>query len=515
MIRTPQKPAKIKKKSITKKTLSKQSITSKKHSVKIAIVAVLLFAATGTYMLSQSFAAATNVAPTGTYTDWNWPGQNYNSFDWQVTPGIDQTGPDAYFYSHQVGFVGGDGGYAGMQGDSNGKRAIFSIWQAMTATGPEIAQPFSGEGTGYQTMIKYNWVTGRAYQYHIQKVSVDADGTWWEASVRDSVTGVTSTIGQIKVPLAWGGLSNFSIVWTERYTGPMNVCSDIHHSAVTFSNFTANNGTVLPVSHNNHLSDPVNCPGSQISNVPGGVRQEMGVGNDLPAIIKGSPGKSLSDLTPSYVSNGYGPLMNDLSNGGKTMSLKYQRYARGLGSHANAEIKYALGGKYSYFIATVGVDDEVDSNGSVDYQIWADGIKLFDSGTVTGASPAQTINVNVTGKQELQLIATDAGDNNWFDHADWADARLLSLPPQVTIASPSNGARVNLYTTISASASGSKSVTKMEAYVDGQLKSSSNTDTINYNWFTQSISRGTHTVLVKAYDPDGNVGQSSVAVTKK
>lgn len=233
---------------------------------------------------------AAGVAPTGTYTDWNWPGQNYTSFDWLVTPGIDQSGPDAYFYSHQFGLVNGDGGYSGLQGDANGKRAIFSIWQALTAQGPEIARTFGGEGVGYQTIISYNWIANRTYKFHLVKEMVEADGTWWSSTVTDQITGVSSLIGKIKVPPAWGGLGNWSVVWTERYGGSMSACSDIHSSSVVFSNVSANNGSVLPNSHNNHLANPINCPGSLISDVSGGVKHEMGIGN----LIVSSPSPSAS-----------------------------------------------------------------------------------------------------------------------------------------------------------------------------------------------------------------------------
>lgn len=484
---------------------------------KAAIAVVLLFAAVGSFLLWPSYAATTTVAPTGTYTDWNWPGQNYTSFDWQVIPGIDQTGPDSYFFSHQFGLVNGNGGYSGLQGDYNGKRAIFSLWDTMAAKGPEIAQPFGGEGIGYQTVIKYNWVVGRAYQFHVQKEATDPDGIWWSSSVKDTVTGIVSPIGQIKVPLAWGGLSNFSIVWTERYGGQMATCNDIHHSLVTFSNFTANNGTVAPSSHYNHLSDPVNCPGSQITDVRNGVKQEMGVGNDLPPTIPAGSGKSLSDLTPSYLSNGYGALKKDLSTGDHILTLNGQRYARGLGVHANADIRYSLGGQYSTFKANVGVDDEVGNSGSVLFQVWADGVKLFDSGLMTGPTPTQAVNVNVAGKQELKLIVTDGADNINFDHADWGDARLTqgdATAPSVAISSPANGARVGYWTPVSAQATDNVQVTKMEVYIDGTLRASSSTSSISYTWVSYYDAAGSHTITVKAYDAAGNVGQSSVVVTK-
>ncbi len=389
----------------------------------VLVPAVILFAITSVYMLKSSFAA-TATAPTGTYTYWDWPGQDYTSYEWEVTAGIDQTGPDAYYYAHQFRLGNGDNGYAGMQGDSNGKRAIFSIWEALSATGTEIARPFGGEGVGYQTIINYDWQVGRAYRYQVQKVSSGSDGTWWGASVTDTVTGISSPIGQIKVPVAWGNLNGSSIAWMERYNGPMNSCSDIHHSVASFTNFTAN-GTELPSRHLNQLASPANCPGSVITDTRGGVRQEMGVGNPVPPIKLASPGTSLSDLTPSYVSNGYGDLKKDLSASDRTITLNSQRYARGLGSHSKADIRYDLNRQYTTFKADVGVDDNVSNYGSVIFQVWADGVKLFDSGKMTGATPTKSVSVDVKGKRNLKLVVRESINGIDFDHADWADARLI------------------------------------------------------------------------------------------
>jgi hypothetical protein len=84
-----------------------------------------------------------------------------------------------------------------------------------------------------------------------------------------------------------------------------------------------------------------------------------------------------------------------------------------------------LGGQYKTFLADVGVDDEVGANGTVVFQVSADGAQLFDSGTLDGGGTPKQVSVDVTGKQELVLVVTDSGDGNGSDHADWAGARLL------------------------------------------------------------------------------------------
>jgi hypothetical protein len=141
----------------------------------------------------------------------------------------------------------------------------------------------------------------------------------------------------------------------------------------------------------------------------------------------------LSDLNPTFVTNGYGPYERDHSNGeqgandGHTITLNGVTYAKGLGVHATSELRYALGGQYATFLADVGVDDEVGNAGSVVFQVWADGTKLFDSGTMTGSSATRAVNVTVAGKNELRLIVTDAGNGISDDHADWAGARLIPI----------------------------------------------------------------------------------------
>jgi hypothetical protein len=166
----------------------------------------------------------------------------------------------------------------------------------------------------------------------------------------------------------------------------------------------------------------------------------------------------LSDLTPSYVMNGFGPIGINLSNGeeaaedGKRLRLNNRRYEKGIGVHSYSEIRYALRGEYRSFISDVGMDDEVGTGGSVVFQVFADGTKLFDSGVITGRSAFKRVNVDVAGRNELTLIVRDAGDGTDNDHGDWADAQLrrhigalpdVDLPKRITLDEPNSTLRVN------------------------------------------------------------------------
>jgi len=100
-------------------------------------------------------------------------------------------------------------------------------------------------------------------------------------------------------------------------------------------------------------------------------------------------------------------------------------YATGLGVHARSEVNVALGGGFTTFLSDVGVDDEVGPAGVVAFLVIVDGVTLFDSGTMTGSSATQSVQVDVTGKQQLKLVVTGGGATNYSNaHGDWAGARL-------------------------------------------------------------------------------------------
>ncbi len=122
-----------------------------------------------------------------------------------------------------------------------------------------------------------------------------------------------------------------------------------------------------------------------------------------------------------------GPVERDMSNGenkagdGRALSVRWTRYAKGLGVHASSEIVVPVDGARR-FMSTVGVDTEVNFSGSVVFQVFDGTRKLADSGRLTGGA-AKDLSVDVTGVKQLRLVVTDAGDGSVSDHGDWANAR--------------------------------------------------------------------------------------------
>jgi alpha-galactosidase len=138
----------------------------------------------------------------------------------------------------------------------------------------------------------------------------------------------------------------------------------------------------------------------------------------------------VSDLQWTNSSNGWGPVERDMSNGetaagdGHPITIGGVTYAKGIGAHAPSEVDVYVGTQCTSFSSDVGVDDEAGTNGSVDFQVWADGSKVADSGTVTGADTAKHLTANLSGAEFVRLVVTDAGDGNSYDHSDWAAAQV-------------------------------------------------------------------------------------------
>jgi regulation of enolase protein 1 (concanavalin A-like superfamily) len=68
--------------------------------------------------------------------------------------------------------------------------------------------------------------------------------------------------------------------------------------------------------------------------------------------------------------------------------------------------------------------------------VWGDGVKLYDSGTMTQTSATKSVSVDVSNVTQLTLTVTDAGDGISYDHADWAAARLQSPSASQPPAAP-------------------------------------------------------------------------------
>ena len=111
---------------------------------------------------------------------------------------------------------------------------------------------------------------------------------------------------------------------------------------------------------------------------------------------------------------------------GKPLRLGGRTYRAGLGLHSYCELLYQLDGKYSAFVATVGIDDAVRPNGDATVHFVADGRPLTRPIRVTGKTPPQPVRLTLDGVAALLIRVDFGGDGlGLADHVDLAGARLI------------------------------------------------------------------------------------------
>jgi hypothetical protein len=109
---------------------------------------------------------------------------------------------------------------------------------------------------------------------------------------------------------------------------------------------------------------------------------------------------------------------------GAPIKIGTTSFANGLGVFARSLTEYPLNGQFTRFTAKVGVDAATEGRGSVMFEVYADGKKLWTSKVMSGLDAPQNVDVDVKGIDRLRLVVTDAGDGNKFDAADWCEPVL-------------------------------------------------------------------------------------------
>ena len=135
-------------------------------------------------------------------------------------------------------------------------------------------------------------------------------------------------------------------------------------------------------------------------------------------------------------------------------------------------------------------------------------VKMF--GTSDGVLLDRVLFTLVSGSSTCIPSASGNGD-------DCAVA-VDNTAPTVNITAPTTGSTVSGTTTaVNATATDdSGTVSKVEFYVDGALKSTDTSSPFSYTWNTTTVTDGAHTLIAKAYDAANNVGTSStINVTVK
>ncbi len=119
------------------------------------------------------------------------------------------------------------------------------------------------------------------------------------------------------------------------------------------------------------------------------------------------------------------PVRDDQAFSGKPISIGGKTYAKGIGTHADSQITFALNGGYQTFHVVPGPDD--GHRGRLELKILVDGEEVYTS------SPTQShdgkarpqLEISVEGAKELTLVVDSSDGNAGGDHASWGDAYLV------------------------------------------------------------------------------------------
>lgn len=174
-----------------------------------------------------------------------------------------------------------------------------------------------------------------------------------------------------------------------------------------------------------------------------------------PTPLPAPPGAGVTQLSEiGFVSDvhndAYGPTARNTEIGDASthvrnpITMAGKVYPTGIGVNSPSTIVFNLGGQCTSFDAVAGIDDTMDKPGktpNVIFDVLGDGTQLYTSGVVAGGdTPATpvTVHVDVTGVKLLTLHV-DPNGSDWFDRADWADARVTCGGPIPAPAPPGEG----------------------------------------------------------------------------
>lgn len=147
------------------------------------------------------------------------------------------------------------------------------------------------------------------------------------------------------------------------------------------------------------------------------------------------------------------------------------------------------------------INDVLSSTSTAAPYVFSGVTTAADNGSYTITAKAYDVAGNV-GESSPVLITVKNGTSS------------DTIAPTVSIVSPTSSYISRSIVTIKASATDNVAVTKLELYVDGTLKLAVNSNLFTWNWNTSTYAKGSHSIMVKAYDAAGNISTASKTVSK-
>ncbi|MEU8717540.1 sigma-70 family RNA polymerase sigma factor [Streptomyces sp. NPDC048663] len=101
-----------------------------------------------------------------------------------------------------------------------------------------------------------------------------------------------------------------------------------------------------------------------------------------------------------------------------------ERYANGVTVHGPSSVTIDLNRECTAYDAMAGVDDMTLGLGKAAFAVYADGERLWRSGTVEGGQAAVPVHVDLTGRRTVRLEVEPGDGFDALGLADWADSRF-------------------------------------------------------------------------------------------
>ena len=133
----------------------------------------------------------------------------------------------------------------------------------------------------------------------------------------------------------------------------------------------------------------------------------------------------LDDLDLSAVECGYKSAQDGKTVDGNPLIVAGKTFERGVGSHSPGRLVVRLPKTGSVrFITEVGIADETNGQGHMEFLAFADGQLVWRSGFMKGKEAAKVCELDLTGKSTLLLELETGTEGYAHDHAVYGDARF-------------------------------------------------------------------------------------------
>ncbi|MBQ8911142.1 MAG: NPCBM/NEW2 domain-containing protein, partial [Clostridia bacterium] len=138
-----------------------------------------------------------------------------------------------------------------------------------------------------------------------------------------------------------------------------------------------------------------------------------------------------SDMKWTEETIGWGSIHRDQSVNGNKLTLAGKNFAKGIGTHANSNIRMDIPKGATKFLAVAGCDLEMSGSNTMMFFVYIDGVEA-DHSSLIKIGQHYVFDVDIPeGAKEILLYAyegTYGGNTN--DHADWTVAGFINNPTE-------------------------------------------------------------------------------------